>query len=153
VLPRTYDDQVCSIARALEVVGERWTLLLIRDAFLGVRRFQDFERSLGLSKKVLAERLERLTVEGILERHRYQERPPRDEYRLTPKGRGLWSVLAQLMMWGDAHYSPEAGPPRLLRHRDCGGTADGRLRCTQCGADLEGRDVELVAGPGLAASA
>jgi len=149
VLPRTYDDQVCSIARALEVVGERWTLLLIRDAFLGVRRFQDFERGLGVSKKVLAERLERLTEEGILERRRYQERPPRDEYRLTAKGRALWRVLAQLMIWGDEYYSPAEGPPRLLRHRDCGGTADGRLRCTQCGADLEGGDVELVAGPGL----
>src|SRR3954454_4772689 len=127
VLPRTYDDQVCSIARALEVVGERWTLLLVRDAFLGVRRFQDFERSLGGSKKVLSERLERLTGEGILERRRYQERPPRDEYRLTPKGRALWKVLHQLMVWGDEFSRHEAGPPRLLRHRGCGGAADDRL--------------------------
>src|SRR3954452_24788209 len=150
MLPRTYDDQVCSIARALEVIGERWTLLIVRDAFHGKRRFQDFERSLGISKKVLTERLERLTEEGVLERRRYQDRPPRDEYRLTAKGRTLWRVLAELMLWGDEHYSPEAGPPSLIRHRDCGGMADERLRCTQCGAELEGGDVELVAGPGLA---
>jgi DNA-binding HxlR family transcriptional regulator len=152
VLPRTYDDQVCSIARALEVVGERWTLLLIRDAFHGVRRFQDFERSLGLSRKVLTERLERLVEEGVFERRRYQERPPRDEYRLTNKGRALWKTLAHLMMWGDEHYRPAAGPPRVLVHRDCGGTADARLRCTRCGAELEAGDVTVVAGPGLAAT-
>jgi DNA-binding HxlR family transcriptional regulator len=149
VLPRTYDDEVCSIARALEVVGERWTLLLIRDAFHGVRRFQDFERSLGLSKKVLADRLDRLVDEGVFERRRYQERPPRDEYRLTAKGRGLWKSLAHLMLWGDEFYGTEAGPPRVLLHRDCGGTPDGHLRCSRCCDDLEAGDVELAAGPGL----
>src|SRR3954469_14834506 len=147
MLPRTYDDEVCSIARALEVVGERWTLLLIRDAFHGVRRFQDFERSLGLSKKVLADRLERLVDEGVFERHRYQERPPRDEYRLTPKGRALWKTLAHLMLWGDEFYAPAAGPPRALLHRDCGGTPDGHLRCERCGDELESEHVELVRTP------
>src|SRR4051812_34031006 len=89
VLPRRYDEQVCSIARSLEVVGDRWTLLIIRDAFLGVRRFQEFEEDLGAPKKVLSERLQRLVAEGILERRLYQERPERHEYVLTAKGRGL----------------------------------------------------------------
>src|SRR3954447_9054116 len=149
MLPRTYDDQVCSIARALEVVGDRWTLLVLRDAFLGRRRFGEFEESLGLSKKVLAERLDRLVDEGIMERRRYQERPERFEYRLTEKGRGLWKVLAHLLLWGDEHYAPPEGPPRVLRHGGGGGEADGRLRCTRCGAALEDRDVEAIAGPAL----
>jgi DNA-binding HxlR family transcriptional regulator len=147
VLPRTYDDEICSVARALEVVGERWTLLLIRDAFGGLRRFGEFEASLGLSKKVLAERLDHLVDEGVLERRRYSERPERFEYRLTEKGLGLWKVLAHLMMWGDEHYGSEAGRPHLLVHRGCGGEADARLQCTRCGAGLERGDIALVPGP------
>jgi DNA-binding HxlR family transcriptional regulator len=153
MLGRTYDEQVCSVARALEVVGERWTLLVIRDAFLGVRRFEDFQRSLGVSRPVLAERLARLVDEGVLERRRYQERPERFEYRLTDKGRGLWKVIAHLLMWGDEHYPATGGPPRLLVHRDCGGRVDGHLRCERCGKDLEAGDSRLVPGPGLAQAA
>src|SRR4051812_28146151 len=93
VLPRTYDDQLCSIARGLEVLGDRWTLLVIRDAFLGLKRFNEFEDELGIPRKVLTERLGRLVDEGVLERRLYQERPERYEYLLTPKGRGLWRVL------------------------------------------------------------
>src|SRR3954464_1538800 len=133
VLTRTYEDQVCSIARALEIVGDRWTLLIVRDAFLGLKRFQEFEADLGAPKKVLSERLQRLVEEGILERRLYQERPERHEYVLTDKGRGLWRVLAQLMMWGDEHYSGDAGPPRLLRHRRCGGRPVHTPRCTKSG--------------------
>jgi hypothetical protein len=86
----------------------------------------------------------------VLERRRYQERPERFEYRLTEKGRGLWKVLAHLMLWGDEHYASDAGRPRLLVHRGCGGEADARLHCTRCGAELERRDVELAPGPALA---
>jgi DNA-binding HxlR family transcriptional regulator len=154
VLPRTYDEQVCSIARSLEVVGDRWTLLIIRDAFLGLRRFQEFEADLGVPKKVLSERLQRLVDEGILERRVYQERPERHEYVLTDKGRGLWRALAQLMMWGDEHYSSDAGPPRLLRHRGCGGRLDYSLRCKKCAAEIkDSRDVHIAPGPGLRAVA
>src|SRR5919112_1114607 len=103
MLPRTYDSQHCSIARALEVLGDRWTLLVIRDAFLGLRRFDDFQRDLGIARNVLADRLGRLVDEGILERHAYQERPERFEYRLTEKGADLWPVLISLMKWGDRH--------------------------------------------------
>jgi DNA-binding HxlR family transcriptional regulator len=154
VLSRTYEDQVCSIARALSVVGDRWTLLLVRDAFLGLTRFQEFEADLGIPKKVLTERLQRLVDEGIFERRLYQERPERHEYLLTEKGRGLWRVLAHLLMWGDQHYVDDAGPPRILRHRECGGRLDYGLRCKKCGAEIkDSRDVHIAPGPGLRAVA
>src|SRR3954453_13384085 len=154
VLPRTYDEQVCSIARSLEVVGDRWTLLIIRDAFLGLRRFREFEEALAAPKNFLSERLQRLVDEGILERRLYQERPERHEYVLTANGRGLWRVLAQLMMGGDEHYSGDAGPPRLLRHRGCGGRLDYSLRCKKCGVEVkESRDLNIAPGPGLRAVA
>ena len=153
VLPRTYDQQVCSLARALEAVGDRWTLLILRDAFQGICRFQDFQESLGLSKHVLSERLERLIEEGILERRPYQERPERHEYRLTEKGRELWKVLLLLTLWGDEHYLAEGGRPRIFRHRGCGGTIDDRFHCGRCGQELEREDLELGIGPGLEAVA
>ena len=154
VLPRTYEDQVCSVARGLSVIGDRWTLLIVRDAFQGLKRFQEFEADLGLPKKVLTERLQRLVDEEIFERRRYQERPERFEYVLTEKGRGLWRVLAHLLMWGDQHYADEAGPPRILRHRECGGRLDYSLRCKKCGTEIkDSRDVHIAPGPGLRAVA
>jgi len=153
MLPRTYDDQNCSVARALEVLGDRWTLLVIRDAFLGVRRFDDFQRNLGVARNVLADRLARLVDEGLLERRRYQERPERFEYRLTPKGADLWRALVSLMKWGDRHYAPPAGPPRVVRHRGCGGDVSDHFICERCGAQLEGADVQIEAGPGATAPA
>jgi DNA-binding HxlR family transcriptional regulator len=146
VLPRTYDTQVCSIARTLEAVGDRWTMLVIRDAFLGVRRFEDFQRDLGVARNVLTDRLARLVDDGILERHRYQEKPKRFEYHLTDKGVDLWPVLVSLMKWGDRHAAPD-GPPTLITHRDCGGEVDERFRCTKCGADVEARTAEARPGP------
>jgi DNA-binding HxlR family transcriptional regulator len=151
VLHRTYDNQQCSIARTLEVVGERWTILVLRDAFLGIRRFDDFQRDLGIARNVLTDRLNRLVDEGILERRRYQERPERFEYRLTAKGRDLWPILHALASWGDTHAAP-GGPPRLFRHRGCGGRITDRRVCSKCGAELEVRDVEVVDGPGLKAA-
>jgi DNA-binding HxlR family transcriptional regulator len=148
VLPRTYDNQVCSIARTLESIGDRWTMLVIRDAFLGVRRFEDFQRDLGVARNVLADRLARLVEDGILERRRYQEKPKRFEYRLTEKGLDLWPVLVSLMKWGDRHAVAAGGPPTLILHRDCGGVVDERFRCTECGADVEARTAEARPGPG-----
>jgi len=148
VLHRTYEDQNCSIARSLEVIGERWTILIIRDAFLGLRRFDDFQKSLGVSRGVLADRLNRLVEAGILERRRYQERPERFEYRLTDKGRDLWPMTMALVKWGD-RYLAEDGPPRLFFHRDCGGEVTERLTCSKCGAELRVGEVETRPGPGL----
>src|SRR5512132_98048 len=115
MLNRDYEGQNCSIARALEVVGERWTLLIVRDAFLGLRRFDQFHESLGIARNVLTDRLNRLVDEGILERVRYSERPERFEYRLTPKGRELNVALSGLRQWGDKYLSDK--PPRVLRRK------------------------------------
>jgi DNA-binding HxlR family transcriptional regulator len=149
VLGRTYEGQTCSVASALEIVGERWTLLVLRDAFLGVRRFDDFQRSLGVARNVLQSRLERLIEAGLLERRLYQERPPRHEYRLTEKGIDLWPAIVALMQWGDRHLYP-AGPPVVLEHRDCGGSVDGHRICSRCGTPLGARDVRPRPGPGAA---
>jgi DNA-binding HxlR family transcriptional regulator len=148
MLGRTYESQRCSVARTLELVGERWTLLIVRDAFLGVRRFGDFAERLGVARNVLQDRLERLVEAGVLAKVPYQERPLRHEYRLTDMGRDLWPSIVALLQFGDKHLASDAGPPMLLLHRDCGGELDDRRICTQCGAALELRDVETVAGPG-----
>jgi DNA-binding HxlR family transcriptional regulator len=148
MLGRTYESQTCSVARTLELVGERWTLLIIRDAFLGVRRFGDFAERLGVARNVLQDRLERLVESGILVKVPYQERPLRHEYRLTDMGRDLWPSIVALTQFGDKHLASEAGAPMLLLHRDCGGHVDDRRFCTTCGKALDVRDVEAVAGPG-----
>ena len=148
VLHNTYAGQVCSVARTLEVVGERWTLLILRDAFTGVRRFDDFQRNLGIARNVLNTRLQRLVEAGLLERRRYQERPERYEYRLTERGEDLWPALVALMQWGDRHASSPEGPPVVLRHSGCGGLVTDRRTCADCGAGLEVRDVVAEPGPG-----
>src|SRR5215207_10126911 len=111
----SFGDMACSVARTLDVVGERWTLLILRDAFNGVRRFEDFQQSLGIARNILTDRLQTLAAQGVLERRRYQEHPERFEYRLTDKGRDLFPVLVALLHWGDAWYAPD-GPPRVLLH-------------------------------------
>jgi DNA-binding HxlR family transcriptional regulator len=135
------------VARTLELVGERWTMLIVRECFLGVRRFDEFQENLGIARNVLSARLERLVESGILERRRYQERPERFEYRLTERGIDLWAVLVSLLKFGDRHLAPD-GPPLLLEHRGCGGELDDRRRCRRCGADLGARDVVPRPGPG-----
>jgi DNA-binding HxlR family transcriptional regulator len=144
VLKREY-GQTCSIARSLELVGDRWTLLIIRDLALGLNRFDQFQESLGIASNVLTDRLNRLVDDGILERVRYSERPERFEYRLTNKGDDLGLVLLALMQWGDRYVSEE--PPRVARRRSDGSpitvamvAGDGKL--------VPDDDVELLPGPG-----
>src|SRR3954447_26607364 len=144
MLGRTYENQVCSVARALEVLGERWTLLIVRDALLGLRRFDDFQRSLGVARNVLTDRLGRRVDSGILERVPYQDRPVRNEYRLTPMGRELGLPVIGLMHWGDRHLAGPAGPPRLTRHHGCGGGVQLALECETCGATVAPGEVDLV---------
>jgi DNA-binding HxlR family transcriptional regulator len=150
VLRADYREQNCSVARSLELIGERWTLLIIREAFRGTRRFDDFHRALGIARNVLQARLERLVEADVLRRVRYQDRPARFEYRLTDKGIDLWPVLVALLQWGDRYAAP-GGPPVVLRHKGCGGELDDRRRCVRCGAELTARDVVGVAGPGATA--
>jgi DNA-binding HxlR family transcriptional regulator len=152
MLGNDYSGQNCSIARTLELVGERWSMLVVRDIFLGVRRFDAIQRDLGVARNVLAARLERLLDAGILEKRPYQERPPRHEYRLTEKGLDLWPVIVELLRWGDRHAAPPAGPPILLRHRDCGGLMDEWRICENCGKPLTARDVRAEPGPGALAA-
>jgi DNA-binding HxlR family transcriptional regulator len=152
MLPRTYAGQNCSIARTLELVGERWTMLVLREAFLGRRRFDEYAERLGIARNVLSARLAHLVEEGVLERVRYQERPERFEYRLTAKGLDLWPVLFALLHYGDRHYAPD-GPPMVLTHRGCGGELTDRRVCRRCGAELERGDVEARSGPGALSAA
>jgi DNA-binding HxlR family transcriptional regulator len=148
MLGRTYESQQCSVARTLELVGERWTLLIVRDAFLGVRRFGDFAERLGIARNVLQDRLERLVENGILVKVPYHEHPLRHEYRLTDMGRDLWPSIVALLQFGDKHLASPAGPPMLLVHRGCGGRLDDRRVCRTCGEQLELGDVEAQPGPG-----
>jgi DNA-binding HxlR family transcriptional regulator len=149
VLGRTYDDQVCSIARALEVLGERWTLLIVRDALLGLHRFDDLQRSLGVARNVLTDRLSRLVEAGVLDRVPYQQRPRRFEYQLTELGRELAVPAIALMHWGDRHLAGDAGPPRITRHRSCGGPVRAALVCTNCGEPISAGELDVLPGPGL----
>src|SRR6202050_1413015 len=135
MLKRDYPSQYCPVAATLEIVGERWTLLVIRDVFLGIRRFDDLQRDLGVARNILQNRLEGLVNHGILVKKAYQERPARYEYRLTTKGADLWPVLVSLLHWGD-RYAIEGERPIVLQHRDCGGELDDRRRCTVCGVDV-----------------
>lgn len=140
-LQRSYSGQVCSVAAALEVVGERWTMLIIREALLGVHRFDEMQADLGIARNVLQSRLEHLVTHGILERRRYQDHPPRHAYHLTDKGLDLWPAVVALMQWGDKHADIPGGPPVRLEHRGCGGAVDDHLLCTVCGERLGARDV------------
>ena len=147
MLRSDYAGQNCSAARALELIGERWTLLVIRDVLSGARRFDQMQRSLGIARNVLASRLERLVDEGILERRPYSHAPPRHEYFLTDKGLDLWPVLVALISWGDKHAAP-TGAPTVIEHKGCGGHMNDRRICERCGEHLEVRDARAVPGPG-----
>lgn len=145
-LPHTYADSNCSMARSLEIVGERWTLLVIRNAFYGVRRFGDFASQLGIPRAVLTSRLKSLVEEGVLAREQDEEGKP--VYVLTDKGAALWPVIRALMAWGDEHYSP-AGPRRLVHHDRDGGLIDGHGRCDSCGAVAPVAEIRMDPGPGF----
>lgn len=148
MLGREYDTQNCSIARTLELVGERWTLLILRNVFFGVRRFDDLQRQLGIARNVLAARLDRLVENDLLERRPYGDGRVRHEYRLTDEGRALWPVLLELMRWGDRYAPAPDGPPTVVRHEGCGGELGPHRVCRRCGAPLELEDMRVEVGPG-----
>jgi DNA-binding HxlR family transcriptional regulator len=149
-LPKDYTGEGCSLARALEVVGERWTLLIVRDAFFGVRRFSDFAAHLEIPRAVLTQRLTALAEAGVLVAvpgpHGH------DEYTLTDKGLALWPVVRGLLAWGDDYYSAD-GPRRLFRHAADGGTVPADGACDACGGLVPVADLEVAPGPGWAARA
>ena len=144
------DLQVCSVARALSVVGERWTLLILRDAFLGTRRFDQFQSNLGITRHRLSERLGKLVEQGVLTRVQYSEKPPRHEYRLTRKGLGLYPVLMTLSRWGDECMDKGEGAPVEYFHQSCGKKMHPVLTCSECGDPLRPQHVTPMVGPALA---
>lgn len=138
----SFADMHCSIGRTLELVGEWWTMLILRDAFRGVRRFDDFQRSMGIARNVLASRLQTLVDHGILERRRYQERPERFEYRLTERGRDLYPVIVGLLRWGDRWANDELpGPPVILTHTTCAHDITPELTCPACREPIDPRSM------------
>jgi DNA-binding HxlR family transcriptional regulator len=149
---RTY-HQNCSIARTLQVVGERWTLLVLREVFTGERRFEGIQRNLGVATNILTDRLQTLVDEDILERRALSDRSDRFEYRLTEKGLDLNPVLLELMRWGDRWDAPAPGPPVVVEHRDCGHETHAVQTCSHCGGELTARNVRLHDGPGARAAA
>ena len=141
--PAKFSEMDCSIARTLDVIGERWSLLIVRDAFYGLRRFDDFRRDLGIARNVLTDRLTTLVEQGVFERRQYEERPPRYEYRLTDKGRALLPVILAMMQWGDDWESDQ---PRLtLTHTPCGHQTQPVVSCSHCKEELGWG--ELLADP------
>ncbi|MEV8638319.1 helix-turn-helix domain-containing protein [Streptosporangium sp. NPDC051023] len=140
----------CSIERALAIVGEKWTFLVLREAFAGVRRFADMQAFTGAPRQILSARLARLVQEGLLRKVPYREpgQRQRDEYRLTQMGLDLYPTLVALMQWGDRYLSGREGPPLLLVHRDCGAPIEQHFRCTD-GHEIAGpREVTALPGPG-----
>ena len=145
MLGSDYQGQTCSIAGCLELIGERWTLLIVRDVFRGKRRFDEIQVSLGVARNVLTTRLQRLVDEGILERRAYSDRPPRHEYFLTERGLDLWPVLIAMLGWGDRHLAGPEGPPMTVVHKgDCGGPVSDRGICGRCGRQLGAREARAV---------
>lgn len=149
VMQRTdFGDMACSIARTVEIAGDGWSPLILRDVFVGMTRFDDIQRDLGISRKVLADRLKRLVEHGVLERRPYSQRPLRHDYVLTQKGRELADVLLAITAWGDRWTAGEDGPPVLIRHRACGAITHAELRCAHCGEAIGTHDVDVEEGPG-----
>jgi DNA-binding HxlR family transcriptional regulator len=144
---KSFADMDCSVAQCLEVVGEWWTMLILRDCFLGVTRFDDFQRRLGISRNILQQRLARLVDEGVLVRVAYQDHPPRYDYRLTDKGRDLWPVINAMRQWGDQYAAP-SGPPLQLTHKACGTVTGAVEVCAACGEPVGARDFKAAPGPG-----
>jgi DNA-binding HxlR family transcriptional regulator len=141
----------CSIARTVDLLGDWWTPLVMREAFYGVRRFDDFQSSLEISRNILTERLNRLVDDDLLERRKYQDRPERFEYVLTAKGRDFYPVLAAIVAWGDRWLDEGKGAPVLLRHRNCGKVTHAEVVCSECGEPLTAREVRAELGPGFPA--
>jgi DNA-binding HxlR family transcriptional regulator len=146
-LGKDYGLQDCALARTLELVGERWTLLIVRDAFYGVRRYSDFLAHLDVPRAVLSARLQALVDAGVFVKHRYRQSPPREEYLLTERGTDLWPIIRSMAKWGEKHVQ-NGVPCRLFRHVDCGGAVDPNGICATCAALVAPRDTEVAPGPG-----
>jgi DNA-binding HxlR family transcriptional regulator len=144
----TLEEEPCSVARTIAVIGDRWSLLILRECFLRTRRFEAFQSALGITRHLLAERLKKLVRFGVLRRVPYQESPKRHEYILTPKGLDLYPILMAIVHWGDSHMVDERGRPVLHEHKVCGKTFDPVMVCSQCRVPLAPKEVHVHPGPG-----
>ena len=147
------EQQPCSVARTLSVIGDRWTLLILRDCFLRVRRFDDFQARLGIGRPILADRLQKLVDNFVLTKVAYQQHPTRYEYRLTPKGLDLYPIIMGIVHWGDVHMSGKKGRPLLHQHAACGHHFDPVMVCSECAEALDPRQVRVDPGPAAALAA
>ncbi|MGH9019984.1 MAG: winged helix-turn-helix transcriptional regulator [Acidimicrobiales bacterium] len=144
---KSFASMDCSVAQCLEVIGEWWSMLVVRDAFMGVTRFEEFQRRTGISRNILNQRLAKLVDAGVLARVPYSEHPPRVDYRLTDKGRDLWPVLTAMRQWGDRYEAPDGAPVEVV-HASCGAVTHVIEVCDQCGEAVGPRDVRAQPGPG-----
>lgn len=144
----SFADMHCSLARSLELIGDWWSPLILRDLAIGPRRFDELAADLGISRNVLTTRLEGLVAADIVARSRYQKHPPRDRYELTRAGADLVPVLMALTAWGDRWATPEGGPPLRYRHRNCGHVFTATMSCTSCGQPVKADEVDIIPGPG-----
>ena len=142
------EEEPCSVARTIGVIGDRWTLLILRECFLRTRRFEGFQSALGITRHLLAERLKKLVRLGILRRIPYQESPRRHEYILTQKGLDLYPIMMAIVHWGDTHMVDERGRPLLHEHKKCGKLFDPVMVCSECGEPLQAKEVVVRPGPG-----
>ncbi|QYG91020.1 helix-turn-helix transcriptional regulator [Iamia sp. SCSIO 61187] len=143
-----FGDWPCSVARTVDILGDWWTPLVLREAYLGTRRFDVFQRNLGIGRNILTQRLNRLVDEGVLARRPYQERPLRHEYVLTDKGRDLFGVIAAMKTWGDRWLAGDDGPPLTYHHTPCDHDMDAEVVCSHCRQRLDVRQVRAHPGPG-----
>ena len=144
------EEEACSVARTVSVIGDRWTLLILRDCFLRVRRFEEFQARLGITRPLLASRLRKLVKDFVLAKVPYQQRPLRYEYRLTEKGLDLYPIVMAIVHWGDVHMAGKKGRPLLHQHANCGQTFDPVMTCSACGEPVNPRHVHVHRGPGAA---
>jgi DNA-binding HxlR family transcriptional regulator len=138
----------CSVARTMDLLGDWWTPLVLREAFYGIRRFDEFQRGLGIARNTLSDRLRRLVAEGLLEKREYQRDPVRHEYLLTESGREFFAVIMAMNRWGDRWLAGEAGPPITVHHEACGHDTHAEVVCAHCGEPLRSEDTALRMGPG-----
>jgi len=145
---QTFGRENCSLEATASIIGDRQTLLVLRESFLRVRRFGELQRNTGLARNILADRLQALVANGILERREYQQRPVRFEYRLTQKGLDLYPILLGLMEWGARHETGKEGTLMTVRHKACGTVGQPQLACPGCGEHVTARDMEALPGGG-----
>jgi len=148
-----FGDMTCSIARTLDLIGEPWSPLILRDVMVGIRRFDQIQADLGISRKVLTERLKWLVDCGVLDRREYTDRPPRYEYVLTDKGTDLCDLLLVMRRFGDRWLAGAAGPPVLYQHHTCGEIGTVELHCSHCDTPMRADNIDVLPGPGMAVAA